>query len=688
MKRMKKSIIAVLLGFILTFTACGVGDHTSSPDFSSSSNVSGSTSDADKDSANGSNDSSNDSTDGSNGSSNGENTDSSSGNTGNNSGNEDSSGEDTDDGEGDEPKKDCIDADDNGFCDECKESVTITFDFYAVNDLHGKFDDTDTQPGVDELSTYLKNAKTQNENTVLLASGDMWQGSAESNLTKGKLLTDWMSEMEFSSMTLGNHEFDWGCDFVESNSELAEFPFLAINVYNRTTNTRVDYCAPSVTVEQNGVKIGIIGAIGDCYSSISADKVSEVYFKTGSELTSLVKAESQKLRNEGADFIVYSLHDGYGQSYSSTTSVSSLSYYDVALSDGYVDLVFEGHSHQSYVLKDKYGVYHLQGGGDNDGITHAEVTVNFAGGTSTVNEAEYLSTSTYASLEDHPIVDELLEKYAEEIAIAGKVLGTNDLYRNSNYLCDLVAQLYYEKGVETWGSQYDIALGGGFLKARSPYDLAAGEVVYGDLQSIFPFDNQIVLCSISGYYLRKQFFETSNSSYHIAYGEYGASIKANIDINATYYIITDTYTSVYGPNHLTEVARLDETTFARDLLADYIEAGGLTTVQEDIKLTSIPQVIAIGNSLGENVTTSESYFVKGEIIGISNATYGNATIRDESGNTLYVYGIYDKSGGRYDSMTEQPQVGDTVILQAPIQKYVYNGTTTIELYHAALWSIE
>lgn len=470
-----------------------------------------------------------------------------------------------------------VDGDDDGVCDECLASVTVTFDFFALNDLHGKFDDTDSQPGVDELSTYLKRARAQNENTILLSSGDMWQGSAESNLTKGLLLTEWMNEMEFVSMTLGNHEYDWGEEYVEANLEKAEFPFLAINVYERATNARAEYCRPSVTVEKNGVKIGVIGAIGDCYSSISSDKVQDVYFKTGSALTQLVKEEAQRLRAEGADYIVYSLHDGLGQSYSHTTNIpdNRLNYYDVGLSEGYVDLVFEGHTHQRYVFCDSKGVYHLQNGGDNDGVSHAEVTINFVNDTSVVNEAEFVPTDAYDELPDDPIVDELLEKYKEQISQAEKVLGRNARYRSGNELRQLIAELYYEAGLEKWGEKYALVLGGGFISVRSPYKLYAGQVVYGDLQSLFPFDNELVLCSIKGSYLRSKFFETTNSNYFIAYGEYGEEVKKNIDPNATYYLVTDSYTSSYAPNRLTEIERYDGETFARDLLAAYIEAGGL-----------------------------------------------------------------------------------------------------------------
>ena len=469
-----------------------------------------------------------------------------------------------------------LDADSDDFCDRCGLSVVVVVDFYAINDLHGKLDDTDNQPGVDELTTYLKNAKKSDDHAVFLSSGDMWQGSAESNLTKGLIITDWMNALDFASMTLGNHEFDWGEEWIEENDALAEFPFLAINVYDRETDQRVSYASASVTVECGNVRIGIIGAIGDCYSSIAPDKVEDVYFKVGDELTDLVKAEAEALREEGADFIVYSLHGGLGSSKNGVTSVSGnemASYYNIALSQGIVDLVFEAHTHKHYVMHDRHGVYHLQSGGDNKGISHAEIAINYVNDSFRVTESEFVETSEYSSLADDPVVDSLLEKYADEISMANRVVGINKSYLSSDALCDLAAKLYYEAGMEKWGKEYNIALGGGFFQARSPYNLPAGDVTYGEIQSIFPFDNQLVLCSVQGKDLSSKFFFTNNSSYHIFYGEYGSSVKNNIDPDATYYVIVDSYTSSYAPNRLTEVARYDSGVYARDLIAAYFGEG-------------------------------------------------------------------------------------------------------------------
>ena len=470
------------------------------------------------------------------------------------------------------------DTDDNGFCDSCNVSVTIVLDLFALNDLHGKFADSSSQPGVDELTTFLKRAYQDNEHVILLSSGDMWQGSSESNLTKGQIITDWMNDLDVVSMTLGNHEYDWGEEFIAQNAAMAEFPFLAINVYDADTDQQAEYCQSSVIVERGGAQIGIIGAIGDCYSSISKEVSGGFYFKTGSVLTELVKAEAKKLRENGADFIVYSVHDGHGSSSSSAGNISDSQlrgYYDPVLSDGYVDIVFEGHSHKNYVLKDSEGVYHLQGGGDNRGLCHAEAVINFANGQSKVQTAEFIRSSVYENMADDPIVDNLLDKYEDQVSVGSQVLGTNAVKRYSSELCQIVADLYLKAGVEAFGAEYDIVLGGGFLSARSPYNLSAGQVTYSQLQMIFPFDNDLVLCSIKGSDLQKRFINTSDDRYYAGYGDYGREVKDHLDPNGTYYVIVDSYTSTYAPNRLTEVARYTSGVYARDLLAEYVKAGGL-----------------------------------------------------------------------------------------------------------------
>ena len=543
----------------------------------------------------------------------------------------------------------------DGACDVCENSVMRSLDIFAINDLHGKVLDGDGHIGVDELTTYFKQTKAQNPDTIFLSSGDMWQGADLSNLTKGMLVTDWMNELGFASMTLGNHEYDWGETDIQTNADAANFPFLAINIYKNSTNERVDYCDASVLYETDGgVKVGIIGAMGDCYSSISADKVQDVHFKTGSALTGAVKSEANKLRAAGADVIVYSVHDDY-------------SAYDVAISQ-YVDIVFEGHSHSSYAKKDGAGVWHLQGGGDNDGITRAQISVNIANETHSVTTAQTVSSSTYSHYAKDPIIETLSKKYNALLEEATRVVGYNEKLRNSDEICDTVAQLYYELGQQSWGDKYDIVLGGAFLSTRAPYDIQMGDVTYGDLLNVLPFDNQIVLCSIKGSNLTKGFI--NNARYHNYFAD--GFTADSIDSTKTYYVVTDTYSSTYSYNQCTELERYDDTTFARDLLADYIGTGAWGTKKEMV-LTPISELLEIGATLGKGEKTSEAYYVKGTVSRITNTTYGNIYITDGNGNEFYLYGLYDLNGTRFDSMARKPVVGDEIIVHGTL--FNYQGTT-------------
>ncbi len=464
----------------------------------------------------------------------------------------------------------------DGKCDVCKTVVQTTVCFYSINDLHGKFDDTDSNMGVDEMTTYLRNAKTVNENTVLLSAGDMWQGSTESNATKGNIVTEWMNDLGFAAMALGNHEYDWGENAIKANAQLANFPLLAINVYDKSTGERAEYCDASVMIDMSGVKIGVIGAIGDCYGDIAAEQVQGVTFKTKSALTALVKTESMRLREQGADMIVYLLHDG---SESSST-------YDTALSNGYVDIVFEGHTHQTVQYQDTYGVWHLQAGGDNQkGLSSATFTVNLLNDTVNAQSAKVVSSSTYASLADDPIVDQLLQKYDAVLAPMKQALGTNASYRDYDDLSNYAAKSYFAVGMSRWGSnptyKGKIVLGGGYIGVRSPYKLYAGQVTYADLYPLFPFDNALVLCKVSGARLKAQFINATNSKYYMYYGVDGTAIKNNIVDSETYYVVVDTYCANYnfygyGYMEIVEYYSADKTYYGRDAIADYTRGGGLS----------------------------------------------------------------------------------------------------------------
>jgi hypothetical protein len=224
-------------------------------------------------------------------------------------------------------------------------------------------------------------------------------------------------------------------------------------------------------------------------------------------------------------------------------------------------------------------------------------------------------------------------------------------------------------------------LAGGFLRTRSPYDLTAGKKTYSDLYSLLPFNNKIVLCSISGKNLKSKFINSTSSDYHIAMSDFGKSLTINN--NTTYYVVVDTYTALYRYNNLTIIAYFDDTTYARDLFAEAIKAGRLDDGKdkESYTLTSVSDILEIGKTLAVGKFTSEIYYVKGTVTNLTNTTYGNFDLVDEDGNKLFIYGLKDEYGNIYKNMSDPPSEGDVIVVKSTIYRY---NSSIIEFQYAIL----
>ena len=82
--------------------------------------------------------------------------------------------------------------------------------------------------------------------------------------------------------------------------------------------------------------------------------------------------------------------------------------------------------------------------------------------------------------------------------------------------------------------------------------------------------------------------------------------------------------------------------------------------------------IAEAIALGE---TTNKIRVTGQITEIKNTKYGNLYIQDGTG-TIYIYGMYDEAGNRFDAMPKQPAVGDTITVYGPVSQF--NGEAQIK----------
>ncbi|MBQ3571837.1 MAG: hypothetical protein IJA15_03300 [Clostridia bacterium] len=79
-------------------------------------------------------------------------------------------------------------------------------------------------------------------------------------------------------------------------------------------------------------------------------------------------------------------------------------------------------------------------------------------------------------------------------------------------------------------------------------------------------------------------------------------------------------------------------------------------------LVTAKQFNEYGETFAHNTTSILQYRIKGVITKIEDTTWGNCFIQDESGESVYVYGLYSEDGVVYGSMLVKPLVGDSVTI--------------------------
>ncbi|MDR2828069.1 MAG: metallophosphoesterase [Acholeplasmatales bacterium] len=267
-----------------------------------------------------------------------------------------------------------------------------TLKIYYINDLHGGLKKESGRLGISYIANYINTLYNEDpENTLVIAGGDMFQGSAISNYFQGLSTLEMLNKMHFDAMILGNHEFDWYIETVTQyfdkdldNGE-ANFPLLAANAFYKGTTNIISNMEPYTIVNKNGIKVGIIGTIGyGLENSIAYSRIQNYEFGKPQDY---VEYYSKYLREtEKCDIVISASHSGgtdtfYDLNTSSYASENGLISY--LPYESRVDAIFNAHTHQAYVTSSN-NIPIIQSGayGSNVGV----VSLN-------VNNKQVVSTS-------------------------------------------------------------------------------------------------------------------------------------------------------------------------------------------------------------------------------------------------------------------------------------------------------
>lgn len=458
-------------------------------------------------------------------------------------------------------------------------------DFYAINDFHGAvLENSDNkEPGIVKLGAYLKEKKSEG-NTLLLNSGDMWQGAIESNYNRGNLLTDCMNEIEFDCFTLGNHEFDWGQYYIQTNRNRSsttgyQTPFLAANIYDYDINTKRigDFAnlGDKYTIREldNGLKVGIIGVIGkDQITSITSQFVDDINFN---DPTSIIKTLSDELRiNQGVDVVILDCHtDQYsitGSSESNFLDRNNLTSISSSSHKRYVDAVFCAHTHEDK-QGEINGVPFIQGECYGRKISNVQLRVDVDGSVTCEKSENLVSMDVTNGYFDDDLNDLVTTYKTSSDVASNEVLGTfSGTFMASgtlpNLVCEAIANTAKSSG---YNIDYSVV-----NNARS--SVSSGTVTYGELYRALPFDNEIYIIKTTGTALKKEFGYSSIYMYR--------ENKESLDENKEYTIAVIDYLATHRNSNrdynyfpgMTILGRLEKSGYDlynyRDITAEYIKS--------------------------------------------------------------------------------------------------------------------
>ena len=389
-----------------------------------------------------------------------------------------------------------------------------------TNDVHCAVDEN---LGYAKLVNYVGTMRSTygTDNVALVDAGDAVQGKAMGTLTNGEYLIDIMNKCGYDFAIPGNHEFDYGMTQFNTLVARAKAKYLSCNFTDlRTGNLMFD----AYTMREYGTGDGKkkVAFLGICTpetltksSPVSFQDESGTYIygfcedDSGSKLYDAVQRAVDQARADGADYVVALAHLGQKGVTARWTSTS------VVANTSRIDVVIDGHSHELYAQtplnKNGQPVLVTQTGTQLVGI--GQVVINPATGTITAYASDDAKTVTASTtngtasiIETWDGIDADTAAYivglqAELAKITERVIGTSDVrlvaLEDDDYtwavrahetnLGDFVADAYLALA---WhgGVMADVGfVNGGGIRAN----IEPGDVTYGDLIDVQPYNNQL-----------------------------------------------------------------------------------------------------------------------------------------------------------------------------------------------------
>ena len=151
-------------------------------------------------------------------------------------------------------------------CAATVSARTVTLTVLNTTDMHGSIRSTpgiyveNNEGSLLQCATLVRRIRAANPNTLLLDCGDIFQGTAESFMTRGGIMATAMNALGYDAYVVGNHEFDWGTEVLAEFLGKMQAAALAANLQaGPEAPAAFQRVLPYLIKEVDGLKVAIVG---------------------------------------------------------------------------------------------------------------------------------------------------------------------------------------------------------------------------------------------------------------------------------------------------------------------------------------------------------------------------------------------------------------------------------------------
>lgn len=394
-------------------------------------------------------------------------------------------------------------------CGRTLRDGDYTVTVLSTNDVHGTwFDSTYTggaRKSLFAVNTYVDSVRRADgaENVLLIDAGDCLQGDNAAyyynyvDTVTEHLFSRIVSYMKYDAVIAGNHDIETGhpvYDRVAAELKKEGVPFLAGNVVR--TDGKGRYFPLYTMVRKAGLRIAVLGYENANIKAWLGEEVwSGMDFRP---IIDVIQKDIDSIREkERPDVVVAALHSATGNGDGTVLEAEAL---DVLNSVHGIDFLLCGHDHRPYVeTRDTCAL--INSGSHARFLGHGKLHIKVENGAVVEKTFEADLIPVDASKADSAMRDAFRKDFEAVRSFTLREVGeltddirTRDSFGGQSAYTNVLHMLNLHNGVA------DISLAAPLTFNKT---VKAGTLVFNDLFTIYPFENQLYVITMTGEEVRR-----------------------------------------------------------------------------------------------------------------------------------------------------------------------------------------